>query len=898
MGTTVWSERVAKRFGTERGFWNHTLLYDDAEVGAFMALPRPTRLANTQLALAGFPRVFPKALAVRKAAVKGEPIFEWLSERALVVSADKQQYDAKIVHIHLTKASKSVYVLLSFKDGDAWVNELRRFDSPRAKPLFAGTGLAWPGAGEPKPGTPSSDLYALLADGVEALEEDLWARPPHLLAIAVGPPPHLYFVVEAVESDRVWAVDPTILVKDKRRIPLWKGYSGDSEGRYSAIWLHRNRVTPVLRTSIGFEVSDRWKRRNAAVLLLHWSKFKALRTRFTSELLFNYDADDRLKLSLQLLMIPPNPASWTTSRVGFEEFKSRLILADQRAYYRFDLPHMRGGIPDDEDAAETEETERAVLSGIPPALTLPFSKLKVSPTGMPAPAITHNGKQVTNMAEVSFEVPSDAYYEVANSGLLNSAQLLSLYSTTGTRCHLVLCFKPLINPLSLEVNDRDVVFVQMSHVQENEKHCPYETRAGRHYMKPQFHAFVFEAFYVQFVQHVALKGRPWAHEYCVYHPHLLLRGKIPQTYLDAIYRMDDGSLAIVDWKTLQQARAPGYIIEGNVKNRVQIVTNAAFFMLQTKIRLDTAILVYITRLGDLTTLTFKLDECLEVIRSALMNPGVRRAQTQASPVMSNHCKGMNPGVGERIWYARPLSAGGLHARRCARQGRRLRTPHAAVESGGAGRVAPGAPGAPGDAGRPGGGCVRPLRHLDDGRTRWRRGAVGALHGHVRQRAGVRVPQGRRVGRPSPGHPAQRPEPRRGACHRPQVRGGVPARGRGHAVRLPRALWHGAGGAARPHCHAAGPDDGGGVLRREQRVPDVQQRRLAGGAGSARGPESAGALLQPLLCGWRRLQAAHLLLRGEARPGGAANDGAREGRRLGPRPGHLHSRVRRHDRPGA
>jgi hypothetical protein len=41
-------------------------------------------------------------------------------------------------------------------------------------------------------------------------------------------------------------------------------------------------------------------------------------------------------------------------------------------------------------------------------------------------------------------VPSDPFHLVSNSGLLNTPQLGSLYSSVGTRVHLVLGFTPLL----------------------------------------------------------------------------------------------------------------------------------------------------------------------------------------------------------------------------------------------------------------------------------------------------------------------------------------------------------------------------------------------------------------------------------------------------------------------
>ena len=140
-----------------------------------------------------------------------------------------------------------------------------------------------------------------------------------------------------------------------------------------------------------------------------------------------------------------------------------------------------------------------------------------------------------------------------------------------------------------------------------DKSSPYEFDNGRVTLKPVFREWVFEAFYVKFVQHVfeAMEGAPWAVEYPVYHPHLLVGRsgvlKCPQTFLDAIYRMPDGSLTLVDYKSLMQARPPNYRLR-DLKNLRQIVTNA-YFQAMTKVRIQKASLVYITRVGTLTVVT-------------------------------------------------------------------------------------------------------------------------------------------------------------------------------------------------------------------------------------------------------------------------------------------------------
>ena len=92
--------------------------------------------------------------------------------------------------------------------------------------------------------------------------------------------------------------------------------------------------------------------------------------------------------------------------------------------------------------------------------------------------------------------------------------------------------------------------MQLRHVRAGGKSSPYEFDNGRVTLKPVFREWVFEAFYAKFVQYVfeAMEGTPWLVEYPVFHPHLLVGRsgvlKCPQTFLDAIYRMPDGSLTL------------------------------------------------------------------------------------------------------------------------------------------------------------------------------------------------------------------------------------------------------------------------------------------------------------------------------------------------------------------
>jgi hypothetical protein len=136
------------------------------------------------------------------------------------------------------------------------------------------------------------------------------------------------------------------------------------------------------------------------------------------------------------------------------------------------LPHTRGGAPappqagdddddddeqeDGDDAAEeavADEHDRANLAGFPQQCCLVWGRLDGIRGTVPADAVevTHiapdgTAERVDNVAGITFPEPSDGFHAVAQSSLLNSAQLTSLYSTTGTRCHLVMCFEAILKP--------------------------------------------------------------------------------------------------------------------------------------------------------------------------------------------------------------------------------------------------------------------------------------------------------------------------------------------------------------------------------------------------------------------------------------------------------------------
>jgi hypothetical protein len=638
-------------------FWNGTKSYIPSELHYFLTAMKhpPTDFASTQVAAAGFGmfrRSLPRSLpapsslaAVQRAA----PWFEWLSERVTVVFGHTA-YDGKIVHITLQTKQPVFYVLLSYRaDGEStWTSEIIRatIKGTAARPFDGTPGLSWPGPDDAMaPGRPSSELYALLQRGQEVHTPDLWSRPLDELVVAIGPAPHLYVAVTHFDGDRAWIEDDggSILVKDRARPAQHGDYRGDDQGRYERTWLSKDKVIPMLRSAISWAPTDTWRRRNAAVLHARWGRFKSVETWFKDELLFAYDfgdAHDLLKFN-RFLLVAPVQAGWL-DRPSRPTFRKRCARAEAIAYQHMDLPLMSGSAPDqlgdddDDDEEDVAEAERLNFAAFPAAYTLAWGRLDGISGIVPRTAITveHNGAAVEDVRSIDYPVPDDSFHQIANSGLLNSAQLSSLYSSVGTRAHLVLGFTPLLGTEGgREIDTDDVLFVQASHVRAVDKSCPYDrvpdgTANGAVELKPAFHSFVFDAFYVNFVRGALAKvsGSLWLVEYPVFHPTLLVGRsgilKRPQTFLDAVYSNSDGTLTLVDYKTLMQARPPnGRLL--NQKNLRQLVTNAAYFQAMTKMRVKRASLVYITRVGTVTTVTIDLNACSHITKAALLKPLAR-----------------------------------------------------------------------------------------------------------------------------------------------------------------------------------------------------------------------------------------------------------------------------------
>jgi hypothetical protein len=561
--------------------------------------------------------------------------------------------------MHITlKPTVLFYVLLSWKEPDEWKHELLRV-RVRGTPQrpFDGSkeGASWPGPDEMQaPGVHRDDLWELAPNGREATSVNLWARPLSDIVVAVGPAPHIYLEATFLKGNQVWVVDDdgSVLCKEPRRwLKKHEGYAGDARGRYSRMWVNRDAVTPVLRTSLGYQPGALWRRRNAFVLYSRWNAFKSVESWYQGDPLFNYDfndAEDLLKFH-SFLLISPFSEGWL-AKPSAAEFKDRCVRVEQMVFDHLgNLPHVRGGAPpppdleaedgedDVQEDAVADEHERANLSGFPHQCCWVWGKMdgvvgKIPPAAVSVVHVDATGatSTIANVNDLAFPEPSDAFHAVAQSSLLNTAQLSSLYSTTGTRCHLTLCFEAILKEDSRDIDPDGPLFVPATHATAGERKSPYEVAPdGTVAIKASFHSFVFEAFYTQFVRGALSKlaaqlGELVLIEFPVFHPHLLIGRtagplKRPQTVLDSVYRSADGSLTLVDFKTLMEGRSPNYRLL-NLKNLRQVVTNATLFQLMTKMRVTRVALAYITRSRTVTLVSVDLASAATVMANASLKP--------------------------------------------------------------------------------------------------------------------------------------------------------------------------------------------------------------------------------------------------------------------------------------
>jgi len=222
---------------------------------------------------------------------------------------------------------------------------------------------------------------------------------------------------------------------------------------------------------------------------------------------------------------------------------------------------------------------------------------------------------------------------VANSSLLITPQLSSMYSTIGTRCHLILAAEPLFGPNGDQSIDRSIAFPVYNHAQDDDR-SPYAFNASKSEfkIKPIFRTFVFEAYYKQWTNNVSVPNllKKWynkpvklvAVETVCLNPHMLVgakgtRMRVPQTFLDAMYQVGDRFI-LLDYKILIQNSDPHHRIKDR-KNVRQIITNAAFLSAMTNVQIDYCGLVYLTRTGTQTLIVYDVQK--DYVESAMFFPG-------------------------------------------------------------------------------------------------------------------------------------------------------------------------------------------------------------------------------------------------------------------------------------
>ena len=179
----VWRGSGPTRYGGTDARWQRQIAYDAAEKHHFRTvlnkLPRTPQ--RTQLALAGWPGVFTRALPKKLTPAPSNELdawYEWVSERC-TLHIDNHSYDGKIAHV-LVKPRPVFFVLISFRespDAREWMHEMLRvpIQGTAQRPFADAAAAEWPGPPELQaPGQPWDMLYELYPDGRELHTVDIW----------------------------------------------------------------------------------------------------------------------------------------------------------------------------------------------------------------------------------------------------------------------------------------------------------------------------------------------------------------------------------------------------------------------------------------------------------------------------------------------------------------------------------------------------------------------------------------------------------------------------------------------------------------------------------------------------------------------------------------------------
>ena len=193
----LWVANGARRYGGGvDSFWNHTMSYDADEVALFLANLRriPKRPEQTQLAVAGWPRLFMRQLPAQLPQAIPSPRsvwFEWLSERCSLF-IDSYRYDAKIAHVDFQNSQPHFTALISYRatpGTGSWTHELIRFRVRMAtfevRNVFEETTDLY-GAPPPRPGDEWTTLQRMLTHEAVAAQRD--AGQPRYRATGTAAP--------------------------------------------------------------------------------------------------------------------------------------------------------------------------------------------------------------------------------------------------------------------------------------------------------------------------------------------------------------------------------------------------------------------------------------------------------------------------------------------------------------------------------------------------------------------------------------------------------------------------------------------------------------------------------------------------------------------------------------
>ena len=317
-------------------------------------------------------------------------------------------------------------------------------------------------------------------------------------------------------------------------------------------------------------------------------------------------------------------------------------------------------IVDDEDVAGEDQVS---FVGYPQGLYVTWSKMRLAAPGKwknvfdkiakitkmtqsQAGTLTVDSKKLEDHAEffTGWKPYKDSFYDIMRSSLMNVAQLATMYSFVGTRCHLRLAMGAFCDGTEftddrVRLNRYDEDTQLYAPAEALEKTLPFTTQAvagaqEMHFVSRPAFTFAFARgdgmSYEQYTQmfdepfervveelfqeYTSLDG--WScHRLCyelpVFNPHAMFnaapakdpRYKFVQTQADfvcTLTRNDNGAVTMFvvlgEFKNLMEARNPQARV-ANRRNVRQVMTNAALFEAMTGIHVHYGVILCATRRG-------------------------------------------------------------------------------------------------------------------------------------------------------------------------------------------------------------------------------------------------------------------------------------------------------------